>query len=353
MPRFFYFLFPATILGILLVGLGETLSIVATSFLAAYLTFPLIVKLESWKVPHSIAVLGILFLVLVLILLGLAFFVPLLLKEAQHFLKSLPEIIQRTAFLIENKSMDLGYPIAFDKNVLSNLAKEYKSIVGINTIKGITSFLKGTFSGIADILVALMNIFLFPIFFFHITGDYKKLVKGFWGMIPEPWRPSLREIAREVNDIFSAFIRGQLVVITLLGICYALTLSLLGVRFGIVIGVISGFLCLIPYIGPIAGLATAFSVALAYGATPFALGIIVVVFLGLQSLEGLVITPKVVGNRVGLSPLWALLALIVGGNIGGLAGMFLAIPLGGVIWRLVQRFDRNFKQHFSRLMDLQ
>ena len=132
---------------------------------------------------------------------------------------------------------------------------------------------------------------------------------------------------------------------------YALGLSLLSVPFGAIIGAIAGFLSLIPYLGAAIGLLSALGVALAYGGGIGQLVAILVLFSGLQTLEGLLITPKVVGNRVGLSPLWALVALIIGGNIGGLTGMFLAIPLGGIGWQLLLRYKDGLHKNFHNIID--
>ena len=350
LPRLFYYIFPAVLLVIIIIGLGQALSILAASFLLAYLSFPLILKLEEFKIRRSFATLCILFVLLAIILSALAFVIPPLLTEARLFFMELPNIVQKTYHLIEQHAAGWGYSLNIDSGDLARLTKEYASTLGLNALKGISTLVTGTFSGVVGILINLMNLLLFPIFFFHVTNDYDKIKKNFWSFIPQPWYAPIREMAEECNAIFSAFIRGQLIVVLFLSTTYALGLSLLKVPFGAVIGAMAGFLSLIPYLGGAIGILSALGVALAYGAGVPQLLAIAALFGGLQTLEGLVITPKVVGDRVGLSPLWALVALIVGGNIGGLSGMFLAIPLGGIGWQLLLRYKNGFHQNFERIV---
>ena len=350
LPRTFYFVFPTTFIAVIVFGLGPALSTVAASFLMAYLLFPLILKLEQFKLKRSQAALSVLLLSLILILIVLAFILPPLLKESKLFFHELPNIVRQIYFFIERHATKWGYSLDLDSGNMALLTKEYASTLGINAIKGISSLLSKTFNGAVGILISLMNLFLFPIFFYHVTNDYEKINKQFWAFIPQPWYTPVREISKECNSIFSAFIRGQLIVVIFLSTTYALGLSLLNVPFGAVIGAIAGFLSLIPYLGAAIGLFSALGVALAYGAGWGQLLAILGLFSGLQTLEGLIITPKVVGNRVGLSPLWALIALIVGGNIGGLSGMFLAIPLGGIGWQLLLRYRTGFHKNFDHII---
>ena len=350
LPRLFYYLFPAIFTIVVIIGLGQALSVLAASFLLAYLSFPLILKLEEFKIRRPLAALCVLFLLLATILMALAFVLPPLLTEARLFFLELPNIVRKTHLLVEQYAARWGYSLNVDAGVLSQLTKEYASTLGLNAIKGISTLVTGTFNGVVGILINLMNLLLFPIFFFHVTNDYENIKKSFWSFIPQPWYAPFRKIAEECNDIFRAFIRGQLIVVLFLSTTYALGLSLLKVPFGAVIGVLAGFLGLIPYLGSAIGILSALGVALAYGGGMGQLLAITALFGSLQTLEGLVITPKVVGDRVGLSPLWALIALIIGGNIGGLTGMFLAIPVGGICWRLLLRYKTGFHSNFDRII---
>ena len=350
MPRPFYFLFPVALATIVVIGLGQALSVLAGSFLLAYLSFPLILKLEECKLRRSYAALLVLLFLSTFILLTLAFILPPLIKESKLFFQELPNIVRKAMELVQYQAMEWGYSLDIASGDLARLSKEYASTLGLNALKGLSTLLTGTFNGALGVLLYLMNLILFPIFFFHVTNDYENISKQFWSFIPRQWYSPLREIAGECNTIFSAFIRGQLIVVLFLSTTFALGLSLLKVPFGVVIGAIAGFLCLIPYLGSAIGLLSALGVALAYGGGWGQLLAIVALFSTLQSLEGLIITPKVVGDRVGLSPLWALIALIVGGNLGGLVGMFLAIPLGGIGRQLLLRYREGLHANFENIV---
>ena len=350
MPRPFYFLFPLAFLSLIVIGLGQALSVLASSFLLAYLSFPLILKLEQCKLRRSYATLLVLLLLSTLIFLTLAFILPPLIQEAKLFFQELPNIVRRTIELIQYQAMEWGYSLDIASGDLAQLSKDYASTIGLNALKGLSTLVTGTFNGALGVLLYVMNLILFPIFFFHVTNDYENISRQFWSFVPRQWYTPLREMAQECNCVFSAFIRGQLIVVLFLSTTFALGLSLLKVPFGVVIGAIAGFLCLIPYLGSAIGLLCALGVALAYGGGWGQLLAILILFSTLQSLEGLIITPKVVGNKVGLSPLWALIALIIGGNLGGLMGMFLAIPLGGIGWQLLLRYKEGLHENFDHIV---
>ena len=350
LPRLFYFIFPTVFITIVIIGLGQALSSLTASFLLTYLSFPLILKLEQFRFRRAQATLCVLFLCLSLVLIVLAFILPPLLKESKLFFHELPNIVWRIYAFVEYHAAAWGYPLNIDSGDLAGITKEYASTFGLNAIKGLSTLLTGTFNGLVGVLIGLMNLLLFPIFFFHVTNDYEKIKSEFWAFIPRPWLTPIREIVQECNSIFSAFVRGQLIVVIFLSTTYAVGLSLLKIPFGAVIGVMAGLLSLIPYLGSAMGLLSALGVTLAYGGDWGLLLGVVALFSGLQTLEGLIITPKIVGNRVGLSPLWALIALIIGGNIGGLSGMFLAIPLGGIGWQLLLRYKAGLHKNFDHII---
>jgi predicted PurR-regulated permease PerM len=157
-------------------------------------------------------------------------------------------------------------------------------------------------------------------------------------------RPRLNHYLTLSNRVLSGYIRGQLIVAFILGMLYSAGLMIVGLRFGLLIGIVTGFISIIPYAGFTLGFVAALMVAITHASGWGVIFGVIAVFLTVQALEGTVITPKFVGNQVGLSSLATLLALIVGGNVFGLTGIILAIPtaavLKSILWDLKDEYQK-------------
>jgi predicted PurR-regulated permease PerM len=181
-----------------------------------------------------------------------------------------------------------------------------------------------------SLLGALAGLVLVPVFAAYLLYDFDRIVAGTRDLVPLRYRGLVVEIARDVDKILGEFVRGQLIVMLILAVLYSLAYMILGVRLGVLIGVTAGLLSFIPYVG--GGVALVFGVimSLVYW-TGFGQLVGVLVAYGIiQALEGLVITPRVVGDKVGLSAVWVLFALLVGGELFGFMGVLLALPAAAV-----------------------
>src|SRR5690606_8902813 len=156
------------------------------------------------------------------------------------------------------------------------------------------------------------------------------IVVGVRDLVPQRWRPFVVDVAREVDQVLGAFIRGQLIVMVILAVLYGVSYALLGVRLGVVIGIVAGLSSFIPYVGGAVALGLAVIMCLLDWGGWLQLGGVVVVYSLIQVLEGFVITPKIVGDKVGLSAVWVLFALVVGGDLFGFMGVLLALPAAAV-----------------------
>ena len=150
-------------------------------------------------------------------------------------------------------------------------------------------------------------------------------------LAPPRWRPDAAKRLDQADGVFSGYLRGQMLVASILAGLYCVGLSLLGIRFGIVIGLLAGFLNIVPYVGLLTGLTLSLTMAAVDFAGWGRLVGVLAVFGACQFAEGAFITPRVVGDKVGLSPLESIIALILGGEFGGLAGLVLAIPVAGTL----------------------
>ena len=192
--------------------------------------------------------------------------------------------------------------------------------------------LKSLVSGGAAVFSFLSLLIVTPVVAFYILVDWHRMISRLDGWLPLDYRASLRKIAVEINAALAGFIRGQSIVCLFLGLWYSIGLTLVGLDFGFLIGVLGGVLSFVPYIGSLTALVLSLSVALVQGWPSLKLFFMVLgVVSGGQFLEGNVLSPKLVGGSVGLHPVWLMFALLAFGQLFGFLGLLLAVPTAAVI----------------------
>jgi predicted PurR-regulated permease PerM len=301
------------------------------SFGLAYLLFPIIKKIEKLGIKRHYTVSAVFLLVSLFVFLILLIFVPDLLTDAKTFLKELPENSTKLLDRFEQIAADYGYQIDFSKEGLKAFVMEHTSDISGDLLKNISITIKDIFTNTLHWLLAILNLFLIPLFFFYVINDFEKLSRGLKSFIPPIFLPKFNHYLSLGNDVLSGYIRGQLLVAAILSLLYGIGLSIIGLRFGFLIGFITGLISIIPYAGFTLGFLTSLMIGFAYYDGLHTIVGIIIVFGIVQTLESTVITPRLVGNKVGLSAFATMLALIVGGNLFGLVGMLIAIPLTAVL----------------------
>jgi predicted PurR-regulated permease PerM len=193
-------------------------------------------------------------------------------------------------------------------------------------------------------LVSLFSLLVItPVVAFYLICDWDRLVAAVDGSIPLSQRETVRGLAREINATISAYVRGQTAVCLILGSYYAIGLTLTGLSFGLLIGIISGLISFIPYVGSMTGLVLSLGVAAAQFFPDWTRILLVLgVFLVGQFLEGNVLAPKLVGKSVGLHPVWLMFALLAFGYLFGFVGLLLAVPLAAAVGVLVRFALRRY-----------
>ena len=324
-------------------GLGNTLVPLIFSCGLAYLIFPLIKSLEQKGVSRKYSVPGLFALIAIAMILVMALILPALVEEGQVFLRELPTSAAKAIGKIELFLESVGHPLSLSSDSVGLYLKEHVSEISGGLLKNLSLGIKSSFTGIARWLIAILNIFLIPVFFFYVMNDYEKLSNELKSFIPRSFRPKLAHYLELSNTVLSGYIRGQLMVALCSGVLYAIGLFLVGLKFGVLIGLFSGIISIIPY----AGFTIGFAIAIVIGLANYSGGVpvfgIVVVFVIVQALEGFFITPKLVGNRVGLSSFATMLALIIGGNIFGLIGMLLAIPVAAIVKSIFGELKQEYQ----------
>tara|TARA_A100001037_G_scaffold150700_2_gene136109 strand:- start:8446 stop:9519 length:1074 start_codon:yes stop_codon:yes gene_type:complete len=303
-------------------------------FAVAYLLDPSADRLEAAGLSRTWAtgvITAVFFGLVVLILLVLY---PLLEIQVSGFLARAPEYAERIR----------GIALPFLEGRIPGL--ESGELDGMRGVAA--DFAKQSVAWLGDALgnlwrggLALFNffslIFVTPVVAFYLIRDWDRIVAKIDALLPRRNAGVIREQMRQIDEALSGFVRGQGSVALVLGVLFAVGWSLAGLEFGLLIGLGAGLLAFIPYVGAVIGFGTAFIVGLVqFGFDPVHLGLITGVFVIGQTLDGLFLTPHLVGGRIGLHPVWVMFALMAGGALFGFVGIFLAVPAAAVIAVLVR-----------------
>jgi len=290
----------------------------------AYAFDPLIDFFEAKGVNRQLIVL------LFFILLGLILFsvitivLPYLFIQLTEFIEQLPAMILKLWNLISLKLHINSFEL---KDKLTSIIKDQYNSENFSKIATLikTSLVSTTnwFSGIA-------GAFIIPVFFYFFLIDIDKIKTSLFKIIPTPYQDAIKIRFIKIDNVLSGFIRGQLMVAFILAFFYSISLSLIGIKYGFLIGVMAGILNVIPYFGVFIGITAAILMAFFTEKVILTIILVILIFIIIQMIEGFIITPKVVGEKVGLSSLATIIAILIGGELLGVAGMFIAIPVGGI-----------------------
>jgi predicted PurR-regulated permease PerM len=312
----------------LLYVLRDILAPFVAGMAAAYLLDPVCDRLERWGLSRTLAtvvVTAAFFLVLLAILLWLA---PVVYGQILTLVNRLPEYFQQ----IGEQFRPLLEQIAgrLEGGDLSGISPNVGEHVG--TVLGwVTAALKTVLSGGLALVNLLALLFITPIVAFFLLRDWDDIVGRLDKWLPRPWAGVIREQAALIDETLAGFVRGQALVCLFLGTFYAVVLTIVGLDFGITIGLFTGILSFIPYVGTTFGFVTSIAVAFAQFSEWLSIFLVAGLFIAGQAIEGNFLTPKLVGDRVGLHPVWVIFALLAGGSLFGFVGVLLAIPVAAVI----------------------
>ena len=323
--------------GLLVCGLIYLLSPILTPFLVAailaYIANPLVNKIDAFQFKNlspsrTVASLLVMCLILAVILLILLIVVPLIQKEVVLLLQKLPAYFNSAKSSLEpwlQKNFGVGIDIDFAQ--IQQILTENWKTAG-NFAKNIAQ----TLSTKGLVFIGwLANLVLIPLVLFYLLVDWNILVNKVGQLIPRKYIAKTQEIALEIDAVLAEFLRGQLSVMLLMSMFYSAGLWLAGLEVAVPIGILSGLLGFIPYLGFGLGLILGlFSALLQFGSITDIIPVLVVFGLG-QIVESMVLTPYLVGDRIGLHPLVVIFALMAGGQLFGFAGVLLALPVSAAL----------------------
>jgi predicted PurR-regulated permease PerM len=327
-------------LGLFLHILGGAVSPFALGIALGYLLDPIVQRLERLGLNRLGASIVILIVFVVVFAVILVVFAPILSGQLVGFTQKLPSYVVKLQALAVDQGNALldkyGGPWRERLGLSEPLsAEQIQKSVGDLVAQGgqwLLNAMRSVALGGAAIFSFLSFLVVTPVVAFYMLLDWDKMLKTIDGWLPLDHRDGLRQIAREINHALAGFMRGQSLVCLFLGLWYAIGLSLIGLDFGFLIGVVGGMLSFIPYVGSLVALVVSLGVAIVQGWPSWNLFLLALAVVGAgQFLEGNVLSPKLVGGSIGLHPVWLMFALVAFGALFGFTGLLVAVPMSAAI----------------------
>lgn len=314
--------------------LGDVLLPFVAGIVIAYLCNPLTDRLEHTGIPRWIAALIVITLVVLFFVLLILLIAPLIGAQLAAFIDDLPSYVRKLQALVSDPSRPWLGRIVGER--FSGADKSTGDLVAQGAALA-TTFLGKVWSGGAAVISLFSLLVITPIVAYYFIQDWPRIVKSLERLVPRSQHDTVVKLARQTDSAIAGFVRGQTVVCVILGVFYAVSLSVVGLNFGLLIGLLSGLISFIPYVGSITGFVLATGIALAqFWPDWIWIGVVMGIFLFGQFIEGNILVPKLVGDSVGLHPLWLMLALFAFGYLFGFVGLLLAVPLAAAVAVLVR-----------------
>ena len=306
----------------------------------AYLGDPLVDALERRGWNRTLGVCAVFLIMTIVLALGLGLLVPMLIEQLVRLGSLLPEVVERARttwlpWLAERLQWE--QPDALLAQVGEAVGGHWKDISGIVTaVAG-----RVTASGMA-FLGFIGTLALIPVVAFYLMRDWDIALRRVRELLPRAWVNRVVLMARECDEVLSAFLRGQLLVMLALGVIYAVGLQLIGLELGLLLGILSGLASVVPYLGFAVGIvASSIAAVMQFHDWVPLLWVLLVYVIG-QLLEGTVLTPQLVGDRIGLHPVAVIFAVMAGGQLFGFVGVLLSLPVAAVIMVLLRHMHERY-----------
>ena len=327
------------VIGTLCYLLAPVLTPFLFAAILAYFGNPLVHRLKQTGLPRLVAVTGV-FLLACLVLLSLPFIVvPLFEQQLSALVRRWPDYIDWIqGTLVPWLQAHIGLQESIDVSALKKTLAAHWQQVGGFAHWFMTSVSR---SGL-QLLGWLANLVLVPVVTFYLLLDWDRFIQGVHGLLPRSIAPQVARMAAECDTVLATFLRGQMLVMLCLGIFYATGLWFAGIEFALLIGLLAGLVSFVPYLGLLVGLLVAGIVGFVqFHDTSVLLSVALVFVLG-QLLEGFVLTPWLVGDRIGLHPVAVMFAVMAGGQLFGFFGILLALPLAAMILVLLRNLHHYY-----------
>lgn len=319
---------------VLLYLLAPVLTPFLTAALLAYLGDPLVDKLEARKMPRSAAVVLVFIVIFGVIIAITLVLVPLVEQQISSLIKNLPSYIdwfQKQVVPVLSQTFNIDGEAWNAAAIKAAVAEHWRQMGGIAT-----RIVQTISQSSLTIVAWLANLVLIPVVTFYLLRDWDLLVARLHELLPRKQEPVIARLARQSDEVLGSFVRGQLSVMLALGSVYSIGLWIVGLDLALLIGLIAGLVSFVPYLGFIVGIVLAGVATLVQYHDVMHLIPVLIVFGVGQALEGMLLTPWLVGDKIGLHPVAVIFAVMAGGQLFGFVGILLALPIAAVIMVLLR-----------------
>ncbi|MBS3995914.1 MAG: AI-2E family transporter [Hydrogenophaga sp.] len=329
----------AVVAGLLLSLLSPVLTPFLVAGVMAYVLHPLVERLYLKRVPRWLGA-GLAIALLMLVLLAvLLLIVPVITKQVPLLREQVPLLLERINALLlplaARAGIELQIDVALVRNWLTRLVAGHEGDI----LDGVLASLRIGGSAVAAVVG---NLFLMPIVAYYLLLDWNGLVERLKALIPPRFRPGVQSFLDETDAVLGQYLRGQLLVMGLLAVFYTVGLALVGLKLALPIGVFTGLAVFVPYLGFGLGMVLALLAALLQFQTLLGVALVGVVYLVGQVVESLYLTPRLLGERIGLHPIAVIFALLAFGHLFGFVGVLIALPASAVLLVAARRVRRGY-----------
>ncbi len=329
-------------LGFVIQQLSSVLMPFVISFVIAYFLHPLVAYFSSKKISPTVSVLIIMFVFFAIFSAILALILPILYRQSSEMFSELPQYIK----IFRNEIYPKYVTILNDMGISINGSFDdiLNSDEFLNFVK---EFMLGVFTSTTAAINVFSLIFIMPILIFYLLKDWNLIVKNFNGYLPRNSAAKVSKILKDIDVALSGYVRGQIIVCLIMAVIYSILFSVTGLNFGFLIGLFTGIFTFIPYIGASIGLVAAIVIAcFQWQFNLFEVSQVALAFFIGQIIESNFLTPKLIGAKVGLHPVWVIFGIFLFGTLFGFAGILLAMPLTAICGVLIKDLMMEYKKRF-------
>jgi predicted PurR-regulated permease PerM len=328
----------AVLIGILLMACGwlvlrlrAALTPVFFALLVSYALDPLVDRFEAAHMPRSLGIAVLLSALILLLGLFVFLVLPAVISDLFELARTLALALGRLVEYARPWLQEHGVPLPPSvEDALQNVSSNALALVR-EALSPMGNMVSAAVGGTMSLITTLGTLVMVPVFAFYFLHDFDRIMDLWRELLPRSVRDDIVSLAQQVDAVLAHFVVGQLTVMAIMGGLYAIGYTLIGVKLAVPIGLLAGFLTFVPYVGSTVALVLGLLMVLVHFTGWGQIIAVVSVYLVIQTLDGLVITPRVVGGKLGLSPVWVLFALMAFGQLFGFVGVMLALPASAVI----------------------
>lgn len=330
----------ALALALVLYALRDILLPFVTGSAVAYLLNPVATRLSRFGINRLVATLVIVVVFVAALVVVSIVLVPALIDQVGAFSHDVPTYVQAISAFVHDR---IGAPLADAVGMSRSALDQHFSSALSDLVTGMLDLVTSLWTGGRLVVSVVWVAVITPVVAFYLLQDWARMIAQIDAMLPQRYAPTIRAVLGEINSTVAALLRGQLSVSLILAMFYSASLSLAHLNQGLLIGIVTGLLTFIPYVGSYFGAAIYIGIGLIqFWPDWSALSVIGAVFLVGQFLEGYVLQPMLIGGRIGLHPVWLLFAIFAFSSLLGVLGLLLAVPLAAVVGVLVRFALRKY-----------